>query len=115
MNHINELKYPLERYKKPDLINDLEADIQAIADESMTLKIAASGAPKPNIVWMRGNDELVPSDRIQMTAPTTEEDDTYTLTILNVQRKDQGDYSAKLTNLAGSVKSKECKVVVTSK
>jgi hypothetical protein len=80
----------------------------------MTIKLAASGTPKPDIVWMRGNDELVPSDRIQVTAPTTEGDDTYTLTILNVQPEDQGDYSAKVTNVGGSLKSKKCKVTVIS-
>ena len=81
----------------------------------MTIKLAATGTPKPDIVWIRGNDELVPSDRIQVTAPTSEGDDTYTLTILNVQPEDQGDYSAKITNVGGSLKSKKCKVTVTSK
>ncbi len=100
---------------KPVLTNDLEAGVQATKGESMIIKIAASGTPKPDIVWMRGNDELVPSDRIQVTAPTTEGDDTYTLTILNVQPEDQGDYSAKITNVGGSLKSKKCKVTVASK
>jgi predicted membrane-bound mannosyltransferase len=100
---------------KPLITNDLEAGVQATKGESMTIKIAASGTPKPDIVWMRGNDELVPSDRIQVTAPTAEGDDTYTLTILNVQPEDQGDYSAKVTNVGGSLKSKKCKVTVASK
>jgi hypothetical protein len=99
---------------KPLITNDLEAGIQATKGEAMTIKLAASGTPKPDIVWMRGNDELVPSDRIQVTAPTTEGDDTYTLTILNVQPEDQGDYSAKVTNVGGSLKSKKCKVTVIS-
>ncbi len=82
----------------------------------MTLKLSATGTPRPDIVWMRGNDELVPNDRIQVTIPTTEEDnDTYTLTILNVQPEDQGEYTAKITNVGGSIKSKKCKVTVTSK
>jgi hypothetical protein len=80
----------------------------------MTIKLAATGTPRPDIVWIRGNDELVPSDRIQVTAPTAKGDDTYTLTILNVQPEDQGDYSAKITNVGGSLKSKKCKVTVAS-
>jgi membrane carboxypeptidase/penicillin-binding protein PbpC len=100
---------------KPVLTNDLEAGIQATKGESMTIKLSATGTPKPEIVWIRGNDELVPSDRIQVTAPTAEGDDTYTLTILNVQPEDQGDYSAKITNVGGSLKSKKCKVTVSSK
>jgi membrane carboxypeptidase/penicillin-binding protein PbpC len=100
---------------KPTITTDLDAALQATKGESMTIKLSATGTPKPDIVWIRGNDELVPSDRIQVTAPTAEGDDTYTLTILNVQPEDQGDYSAKITNVGGSLKSKKCKVTVSSK
>jgi hypothetical protein len=100
---------------KPVVTADLEGGVQATKGESMTLKIAVTGTPKPDIVWMRGNDELVPSDRIQVTAPTAEGDDTYTLTILNVQPDDQGEYTAKITNVGGTLKSKKSKVTVTSK
>jgi hypothetical protein len=99
---------------KPTIITDLDAALQATKGESMTIKLAATGTPRPDVVWIRGNDELVPSDRIQVTAPTAEGDDTYTLTILNVQPEDQGDYSAKITNVGGSLKSKKCKVGVSS-
>lgn len=112
----DKLKTPLNIARiKPVLINDLEADIQATKGESMTIKIATTGTPKPDVVWMRANDELVPSDRIKVTAPTATGDDTYTLTILNVQPEDQGEYSAKITNVSGLLKSKKCKVTVTSK
>ena len=99
---------------KPVITTDLDATLQATKGESMTIKLSATGTPKPEIVWMRGNDELVPSDRIQVSGPTSEEDDTYTITILNVQPDDQGDYSAKVTNVGGSLKTKKCKVTVTS-
>ncbi len=100
---------------KPNITTDLDAALQATKGESMTIKLAATGTPRPDVIWIRGNDELVPSDRIQVTAPTAEGDDTYTLTILNVQPEDQGDYSAKITNVGGSLKSKKCKVAVSSK
>ena len=100
---------------KPVITSDLDAALQATKGETMTIKLSATGTPKPDIVWTRGNDELVPSDRIQITTPSTEGDDTYTLTILNVQPEDQGDYSAKITNAGGSLKSKKCKVNVMSK
>jgi hypothetical protein len=99
---------------KPVITTDLDAALQATKGESMTIKLAATGTPKPDVVWMRGNDEFVRSDRIRVTAPTTEGDDTYALTILNVQPEDQGEYSAKITNVGGSLKSKKCKVTVTS-
>ncbi len=77
---------------KPTIITDLDAALQATKGESMTIKLVASGTPRPDVVWMKGNDDLVASDRIQVTAPTKEGDDTYTLTILNVQPEDQGEY-----------------------
>ena len=99
---------------KPVISTDLDAALQATKGESMTIKLAATGTPRPDVIWVRGNDDLVPSDRIQVTAPTTEGDDTYTLTILNVQPEDQGEYSAKVTNVGGTLKSKKCKVTVSS-
>lgn len=99
---------------KPVLTADLDAALQATKGESMTIKLTATGTPRPDVVWTRGNDDLVASDRIQMSGPTSEGDDTYTLTIMNVQPEDQGDYSAKITNVGGSLKSKKCKVTVTS-
>ncbi|CAF1688153.1 unnamed protein product, partial [Adineta ricciae] len=97
---------------KPLVTNDLEGALQATKGESMTIKLVVTGTPRPDVIWCRGNDDLVPSDRIQVTAPTAEGDDTYTLTILNVQPEDQGDYSAKISNVGGSLKSKKCKVTV---
>ena len=99
---------------KPVITADLDAALQATKGESMTIKLTATGTPRPDVVWTRGNDDLVASDRIQMSGPTSEGDDTYTLTIINVQPEDQGDYSAKITNVGGSLKSKKCKVTVTS-
>ncbi|CAF3980655.1 unnamed protein product [Rotaria sordida] len=98
---------------KPVIEFDLGAPLQAIKGEAMTLKIAASGAPKPDIIWMRGNDELTPNDRTQMTTSTLD-DELYTLTILNVQPGDQGEYSAKISNVGGSLQSNKCKVTVSS-
>jgi hypothetical protein len=100
---------------KPAITTDIDAAQQATKGESMTIKLTASGTPRPDVVWTKGNDDLVPSDRIQVIAPTAQGDDTYTLTILNVQPDDQGEYSAKITNVGGSLKSKKCKVTVTSK
>ena len=96
---------------KPVITGDLEGALQATKGETMTLKLTATGTPKPDIVWMRGNDELAPSDRIQVTV----EEETYILTIQNVQPEDQGEYSAKVSNVGGSLKSKKCKVGVMSK
>ncbi|CAF1119014.1 unnamed protein product [Rotaria sordida] len=92
---------------------NLDAALQVTKGEIMTLKIVVKGTPKPNAVWMKGNDELTANDRIQVTIPTGD-DDTYILTISNVQPKDQGEYSFKITHVSGSLKSNTCKVTVSS-
>ena len=100
---------------KPVILNDLEPNVQAIKDEPVTIKITASGTPRPEVVWIRGSEELVPSEHVQMTEPTETEPDTYTLTITSVKPEDQGEYTAKITNVGGTLKSKKCKLAVMSK
>ncbi|CAF1091555.1 unnamed protein product [Rotaria sordida] len=92
---------------------NLDAALQVTEGGIMTLKIVVKGTPKPNVAWMKGNDELTANDRIQVTIPTGD-DDTYILTISNVQPKDQGEYSVKITHVSGSLKSNTCKVTVSS-
>ena len=98
---------------KPIINTDLENALYITIGETMTLKITASGTPKPSVVWVRDNNELIPTDHIKVTTPI-EDDDIYTLTILNMQPKDQGAYSAKISNFAGSIRSKNCQVNVSS-
>lgn len=97
---------------KPTLNSDLEGAVQGIKGESVSIKLNASGTPKPDVIWMKGNDELVASDHLQMTS--SPDDDTFVLTIVNIQPDDQGEYSAKINNVGGSLKTKKCKVTVIS-
>ena len=98
---------------KPVINIDLDSSLEITKGATMKLKIVASGTPKPNIIWMRDNDELVSNDRIQVTT-STQDNDIYILTILNVQPKDQGKYTAKVSNESGSLKSNTCQVTVSS-
>jgi hypothetical protein len=96
---------------KPIIATDLEAAVNATKGETLTLKLKATGTPQPDVLWAKGNDDLVASDHIKMSR----DGDEYTLTINNVQPEDIGEYSAKITNVGGTLKSKKCKVNVTSK
>lgn len=99
---------------KPVINTDLDSSLEITKDATMKLKIVANGIPKPNIIWMRDNDELASNDRIQVTTPT-QDNGIYMLTILNVQPKDQGKYTAKVFNESGSLKSNTCHIAVSSK
>ncbi|CAF1448249.1 unnamed protein product [Rotaria sordida] len=98
---------------KPVINADLNSALEVTKGEIMALKIVASGTPKPDIVWMKDDNELTPNDRIQVTIPNGN-DDKYTMAILNAQPGDQGEYSAKISNVGGSLQSNKCKVTVSS-
>ncbi|CAF5120066.1 unnamed protein product, partial [Rotaria sp. Silwood1] len=97
---------------KPVIKANLNTALKVTKSATLTLKLVASGVPKPHIVWMKDDNELTPNDRIQVTAPIGN-DDKYTLIILNVQPEDEGEYSAKISNFGGSLQSDKCKVIVS--
>ncbi|CAF4004050.1 unnamed protein product [Rotaria sordida] len=97
---------------KPVINANLNSALEVTKGETMGLKIVASGTPKPDIVWVKDDNELTPNDRIQVTIPNGN-DDKYTMAILNAQPGDQGEYSAKIFNVGGSLESNKCKVTVS--
>ncbi|CAF4931760.1 unnamed protein product [Rotaria sp. Silwood1] len=97
---------------KPVINTNLDTVLKVTKGEILTLTVVASGTPKPHVVWMRDDTELIPNDRIQVTTPTGS-DDQYTLTILNVQPEDQGEYSVMICNVGGSLQSDKCKAIVS--
>ncbi|CAF2098780.1 unnamed protein product [Rotaria magnacalcarata] len=100
---------------KPMITVNLDGSLQATKDETMTLKIVASGTPKPDIVWMKGSNEIKPNDRVHETKENHDDDDyIYTLVISHVEPEDQGEYSAKISNIGESLVSNKCKVTVSS-
>jgi hypothetical protein len=100
---------------KPVIITDLGAQLQVMKGQTMTLMLVISGTPKPKITWMRGNDELALDTYVRVTLPTDDNDGTHTLTVANVQPQHQGEYSAKIENIAGSLRSGNCRVFVIGK
>ncbi|CAF3665749.1 unnamed protein product, partial [Didymodactylos carnosus] len=95
---------------KPVLATDVEQTVQAVKGESFTIKLQATGTPLPQVTWMKGNDDLQPNDRISMQQ---DQDGWFTLKIDNCSPEDIGEYTAKVTNVQGTLKSQKCKVNVT--
>ncbi|CAF4402055.1 unnamed protein product, partial [Rotaria sordida] len=48
---------------KPVINADLNSALKVTKGETMALKIVSSGTPKPDIVWMKDDNELTPNDR----------------------------------------------------
>ncbi|CAF4481092.1 unnamed protein product [Rotaria socialis] len=99
---------------KPGITVNLDGSLQIIKAETMTLRITAIGTPKPGIVWMKGNNKIEPIDRIHETTQNHNDDYIYTLEIVNLQPEDEGEYSATLSNIGGSLQSNKCKITVSS-
>ncbi|CAF3458588.1 unnamed protein product, partial [Rotaria socialis] len=98
---------------KPVITVNLDGSLQIIKAETMTLRITAIGTPKPGIVWMKGNNKIKPIDRIHETTQNHDDDYIYTLEIVNLQPEDEGEYSATISNIGGSLQSNKCKITVS--
>lgn len=60
-----------------------------------------SGFPKPRIYWFKDGQPLRPSNRILLLT----ERDVHSVEILEVKKEDMGEYSAYISNAAGSAYS----------
>ena len=98
---------------QPKIKTDLLPTLNVTKDESIILIIQVDGKPKPQVKWMKGNDEIsITQAGVQIIE---EGENTYKLIIDKATEKDQGEYSAVIQNAGGQTKSKKTNVTVTSK
>ncbi|KAF7650565.1 hypothetical protein LDENG_00123720 [Lucifuga dentata] len=65
------------------------------------MQLKVKGFPKPKVYWFKDGHPLRPSERIQLIAGR----DVHGLEILEVKKEDMGEYSAYISNAAGSAYS----------
>ncbi|XP_070700635.1 obscurin [Pempheris klunzingeri] len=65
------------------------------------MQLKVKGFPKPRVYWFKDGHPLRPSERMLLLA----ERDTHGLEILEVKKEDMGEYSAYISNVAGSAYS----------
>ncbi|XP_070774234.1 obscurin [Enoplosus armatus] len=65
------------------------------------MQLKVKGFPKPRVYWFKDSHPLRPSERILLLA----ERDVHGLEIMGVKREDMGEYSAYISNVAGSAYS----------
>ena len=96
---------------QPKIKTDLPPTLNVTKSESIVLTIQVDGQPKPQVKWMKGNDEIPANQAgVQMIE---EGENTYRLIIEKAAETDQGEYSAVIQNAGGQVKSKKTNVTVT--
>ncbi|XP_050925918.1 obscurin isoform X14 [Lates calcarifer] len=73
------------------------------------MQLRVKGFPKPRVYWFKDGHPLRPSERIQLMA----ERDAHGVEILEVKKEDMGEYSAYISNAAGSAYSSARLIVLS--
>ncbi|KAM9845170.1 obscurin [Aulostomus maculatus] len=85
----------------PQVVEDLR-DVHAGPGSPIAkMQLRVKGFPKPRVYWFKDGHPLRASERILLLA----QQDTHVLEILEVKKEDMGEYSAYITNVAGSAYS----------
>uniref|UniRef100_A0AAR2KQ87 Obscurin, cytoskeletal calmodulin and titin-interacting RhoGEF b n=1 Tax=Pygocentrus nattereri TaxID=42514 RepID=A0AAR2KQ87_PYGNA len=88
------------------------SDYDTAADATETSSyVSAKGFPSPRVYWFKDGTPLRPSNRILLSS----ERDMYNLEIVDVKCEDSGEYSAYISNAAGSAYSSARMVILDSK
>lgn len=84
-------------FESPLFIERFE-EVTVKQNETIVLRAKVTGNPVPDIIWLRNNKPLQPSDRIQ----TEFDGDNLTLTIFNADSEtDSGDFKCIASNIVG--------------
>ncbi|XP_019468810.1 peroxidasin homolog isoform X2 [Meleagris gallopavo] len=77
-------------------------DVDVTSGNTVYFTCRAEGNPKPEIIWLRNNNELIMKEDSRLNLL-----DDGTLMIQNTQETDQGIYQCMAKNVAGEVKTQE--------
>uniref|UniRef100_UPI003AB0B308 obscurin n=1 Tax=Centroberyx gerrardi TaxID=166262 RepID=UPI003AB0B308 len=85
----------------PQVVDELHDVHVSPGSPIAKMQLKVKGFPKPRVYWFKDGHPLRPSERILLLA----ERDVHGLEILEVKREDMGEYSAYISNAAGSAYS----------
>ena len=84
--------------KAPEIVEPLKF-VQVLEGSPAELKCQISGQPKPTVEWLRGNEKVKESERIQFVS----NNETFSLNFKETELDDEGDYKCVAQNEFGSV------------
>ncbi|XP_027876362.1 obscurin isoform X19 [Xiphophorus couchianus] len=93
----------------PQVVHELHDVHVSPGSPIAKLQLKVKGFPKPRVYWFKDSQPLQPSERIQLLA----ERDLHAVEILEVKREDMGEYSAYISNAAGSAYSSARLIVLS--
>ncbi|XP_043991318.1 obscurin isoform X11 [Gambusia affinis] len=93
----------------PQVVHELHDVHVSPGSPIAKLQLKVKGFPKPRVYWFKDSQPLRPSERIQLLA----ERDLHAVEILEVKREDMGEYSAYISNAAGSAYSSARLIVLS--
>ncbi|XP_073347535.1 obscurin [Pagrus major] len=93
----------------PQVLEELHDVHVSPGSPSAKMQLKVKGFPKPRVYWFKDSHPLRPSDRILLLA----ERDVHGVEILKVKREDMGEYSAYISNVAGSAYSSARLIVLS--
>ncbi|XP_076316761.1 protein Obscurin-like isoform X4 [Tachypleus tridentatus] len=82
----------------PKFLKEMK-DVSVMTGEDVKFEVKVEGKPSPEVQWYKDSKLLVEDERIKAMH---EEEETFTLTIRNVQQDDSGSYSCVAQNSGGS-------------
>lgn len=100
-NRMTDCKVSFIVLEKPQIENQEVVDkIDSVAGGNITLVGKTSGNPKPNTTWLHNGR------RVKRHAQVEENNNSVALTLDNVVKEDEGDYTLLAYNSAGIVEKK---------
>ncbi|KAM4728162.1 obscurin [Anableps anableps] len=93
----------------PQVVHELHDVHVSPGSPIAKLQLKVKGFPTPRVYWFKDGQPLRPSERIQLSA----ERDLHAVEILEVKREDMGEYSAYISNAAGSAYSSARLIVLS--
>ncbi|XP_076826396.1 obscurin [Brachyhypopomus gauderio] len=97
----------VEDEQLPQVVDELHDLYLSPGAPNAKMSVRVKGFPPPRVYWFKDGMPLQPSDRVLVSS----ERDVYSLEIVEVNSEDSGEYSAYISNAAGSAYSSARMVV----